>query len=623
MTLNYSTPAVNPRLGSGFAIFSSTYVCLVLVLVILEQLGLSAVTIDQLIVVSPVCFYIAIGFMTRTTNADDFFLAGQRVPPFYNALSLCATVFGGSILLGSIGSFFFAGLDALAIPIGCFAGLVLTGVLFVPHLRKVGGNTLPGLLHLRFGRTGLRIGSSVLMIVPCTILLIAEIALGGKLAGYFLPFPQTFGIGLTPSAFFTLAVFASVFFTVALGGMRSATWTQCAQFIVFLGLLAPLVIVSVMRTNLPLPQLTYGSQLEELKAREAAKGFVTVSQPAPLSLSLPGAGAQSVTRPSERAFSAWRPIDFVLLVFCLATGVAAHPAFLPRLSTPPTILSSRRTFGWVSVFSGFVVLTIPAYAYFTKAMAIEALVGVPVSDLPTWAKALQQLGLVSMSGSQFDQFSAAQRVTFQRDSVALILPVAGSLPRVFFGLAAASALAAVAACASGHLVAIANTVSDDLYGGMLNKSASTARRLLIARAAMLFAGFFVFAVTQSQAVDPLRWAIAAFSLSSGTFFAVLVLSVWWRRLSSAGAFAAMVSGFAVTSLYMYIGGTLLFGVDALTAAAIGVPVSFAVAIFVSLFSAAPDDYALEAVDELRVPAGETLQSRMLRLAARAKPIRPS
>jgi cation/acetate symporter len=621
MTLNYSTPAVNPRLGSSFAIFASAYICLVLMLVILEQLGLSTLTIDQLIVITPACFYIAIGFMTRTINVDDFFIAGQRVPPFYNALALCAMVFGGSILLGSIGSFFFVGIDALAIPLGCFAGLILTAVLFVPHLRKAGANTLPGLLHLRFGRSNLRVLASILTIITCAIVLIAEIALGGKIAGYFLPPPQTLGIGLSPFACFILFVFASVFLTVAPGGVRSSTWTQCAQFIVFLGILAPLTVVSVMRTNLPLPQLTYGSQLEEVKAREITKGIVTVSQAQPLSVSLPKPGAQAVSRPSELAFSAWRPMDFILLIFCLATGVAAHPAFLPRLSTTPTILSSRRSAGWVAVLAGFVVLTIPAYAYFTKAMVIDALVGVPVSDLPTWSKALQQLGLVSLPGNQFDQLNAAQRVTFQRDSLALILPMAGNLPRVFFGLAAASALAALSACAAGHLVTIANTASDDLFHGFWNKSASPARRLLVARFVMLLCGVLVFFVTQRDGIDPLRWVISAFSLSSGTFFAVLVLSVWWRRLNAAGAFAAMILGFTATAFYLNMAGTPLFGIDALTAAAVGVPVSFGGAIVVSLLAGAPDEYALEAVDEIRVPAGETLQSRMLRLAARAKPFR--
>jgi cation/acetate symporter len=485
MSLNYSTPVVNPRLGSSFAIFASAYTCLVLMLVVLEQIGLSAVTIDQLIVVTPALFYAVIGFMTRTVNVEDFFVAGQRVPPFYNALALCSMVFGGSILLGSIGSFFFAGIDALAIPLGCFAGVALTGIVFIPYLRKAGANTLPGFLYLRFGRGGVRFFASLLAIVTAGIVLIAEVALGGKIVGYFLPLPQTLGIGLAPASFFTSLVCASVFLTVVFGGMRSATWTQGAQFIVFLGILAPLVVVSVMRTNLPLPQLTYGSQLEELKSLEASRNLVTDTQPRALSYSLPDSGPASVTRPSERAFSAWRPIDFVLLVFCLATGVAAHPAFLPRLSMTPTILSSRRTFGWGAAIAAIIVFTIPAYAFFTKAMAVEALVGVPAPNLPAWSRILQQLGLMTLPGNQFDPLNSARAVTFQRDSLALILPVAGSLPRVFFGLAAASALAALAACAAGHLVAVANTVSDDLYYGLLSRGASPARRLFIARLSML------------------------------------------------------------------------------------------------------------------------------------------
>ena len=621
MTLNYSTPVINPRLGSSFAIFASAYTCLVVMLIVLEQLGLSVPTIDELIIVAPALFYIAIGFMTRTTSTDDFLLAGQRVPPFYNALAFTSMVFGGSIMLGSIGSLFFLGVDAIAIPIGCFAGVVLTGVLFVPHLRKAGAYTLPGFFHLRFGHRGLRLAAAILMLGPCLIIIVAEAALGGKLVGFFLPLPQAFGIKLSPPAFFLILVLASVFLTVALGGMRSATWTQCVQFVVVLGILAPLIAVSVIRTKLPLPQLTYGSQLEDIKAREQTKGFVTVTQPQPLSDVLPKPGAQPVIRPAERAFSAFRPMDFLLLVLCLATGVAAHPAFFPRLSMTPTIPASRRSMGWVTVVAGFVVLTIPAYAFFTKAMVVEALVGVPASDLPAWARALQQLGLINLAGEPIRFFNAtAQRVTFHRDSLALILPVAGNLPRVFFGLAAASALAALSACASGHLVAVANAVSDDVYHAFLNKAASPGRRLMVARLTMLLFAVAVFIITQNSAADPLRWAIAAFSLSSGTFFSVLFLSVWWRRLTSKGALAGLISGFVVTALYLRMGGTPLFGIDALTAAALGVPVSFVAAILVSLLSKAPEQCALEAIDDLRVPAGETLQSRMLRLAARAKPL---
>lgn len=135
---------------------------------------------------------------------------------------------------------------------------------------------------------------------------------------------------------------------------------------------------------------------------------------------------------------------------------------------------------------------------------------------------------------------------------------------------------------------------------------------------MLLLSVLVFAVCQSRGIDSLRWVIAAFSLAAGTFFAILVLSVWWRRLTWAGALAGMLSGFAVTALCLNASGAPFLGIDPLTAAAAGVPLSFAAAIAVSLMLGAPDEQALEAVDELRIPAGETLQSRALRLAARAK-----
>jgi cation/acetate symporter len=466
----------------------------------------------------------------------------------------------------------------------------------------------------------MRLTAAVLAVIPCLAILIAEISLGGKLASYFLPLPQTLGLSLTPASFFAFLVCVSVFLTVVPGGMRSATWTQAAQFIVFLGILAPLVVVSVIRTNLPLPQLTYGSQLEQLKSLETSRGIVTVSQAQPLSVSLPRPEAATINRPTERAFSAWTAETFILLVFTLAAGIAAHPAFLPRLSMTPAILSSRRSFGWVTLIAGFAVLTIPAYAFFTKAMAVESLVGVPIPQLPAWSRTLQQLGLVTLPANRFDTINASQAVTFQRDSLALILPIAGGLPRVFFGLAAAAAMAAIASCASGQLVSIANIISDDIYYGSLRKSASPGQRLLVARTAMLAISIGAFFVSQTQSVDALRWVLSAFALSAGTFFAVLVLSVWWRRLSAPGAMWGMLAGFAVTALYLGASGSLS-GIDPLNAAAAGVPLSFTAAIFGSLLFGPPGEQALDAADELRIPAGETLESRAIRLAARSKPPR--
>lgn len=622
MTLNYSTPVVNPRLGASFAIFASSYLCLVLMLVILEQLGLSRASISQLIIVTPALFYIAIGFMTRTISLDDFFLSGQRVPALYNGIALTVMVFGGSILLGSIGAIFLAGFDAVAIPLGCLGGIALMAVLFAPYLRKAGAYTLPGFFALRFGGSSIRALASLLAILPCAMIFAAELSLGAQIASKFLPSPSVIGVEIPSEMFFPALAFGAIFLTVFFGGMRSLTWTQCAQFIVVLGILVPVVVVSLLRTNLPLPQLTYGGQIELLKVEEAAKGLNAI-RPQTLSESLPETGPQPLATPSDRAFVSFFPAQFLMLVLCIAAGIAAHPAFVTRLSTTPSIPAVRKSFRWAMILAALMVLTLPAYAIFTKSMMVADLMGTTAAQIPSWARALQQLGFMAVTSNPFDPLSGPARLAFERDEVAFVLPVASELPHVVLGLTAASGIAAVAACAGGQLVAIANTVSDDLYHGRLHKSASPARRLMVSRFTMLGVGLLAIGVVNDMGADPLRLVLWGFSISGATFFAVLVLSIWWQRLSAAGAAMGMLAGFMTATGYIFFSGTepMLFGVDSLTAAAIGIPLSFATAVAVSIVLPSRDPLPLERVEELRVPAGETLHVRALRVGLRGKAAR--
>jgi cation/acetate symporter len=256
-------------------------------------------------------------------------------------------------------------------------------------------------------------------------------------------------------------------------------------------------------------------------------------------------------------------------------------------------------------------------------MAAESLLGVALPDLPTWSQLLKQLGLITLPANSFDTaIGQAQRVTFQRDTLALMLPVAAELPRVFLGLVVAAVLAAGSASASAQLAALGSMASDDIYCAAVNRGASPSRRLLVARLAMIVAGIAVLVLIAPGGVDPLRWVLTAFSLSAGAFFAPLVLAIWWRRLSAKAAITALIAGVGLAAYYVSTGEAHFLGGDALTAGAAGTVASACVAVVVTLFAGKATDLALEAVDELRIPAGETLQSRMLRLAARAKPARP-
>lgn len=615
MSLNTTYPAANPRLGTSFGIFTSAFASLVLMLVILEQLGLEREWISELIIGLPVLFYAGIGLMVRTSNVEEFFISGQRVPPLYNGFALSANLIGGAGLLGTIGAFFFLGYDAMPIILGWCAGLGLMAVLFAPYLRKAGAYTLPGYIGIRFSSRFSRLVSALILLVPGLMLLAAELSVGQLVAGIFLPSQHGF---LLQAGLFI--IIATVFF----GGMRSLTWTQCAQFIVVvLGLIVPLIAISLLVTNLPLPQLSYGGVLDEMGRLEVARGLFSHGA-APLSQVLPGSDATALTHGFTDLFGALSRADYIALTLCMMLGAAVLPTQIARMSTTPTVSGVRKSFGWAALIVGFVALTIPAYAAFTKFQVMQQLLGVPLTQVPEWGRLLEQLGLITLTGNPLDPALGAARVQFSRDSVAVILPVLNNFPFVLIGVVGAAAIAAVFGAAAGQLVAMANVVSNDIYYPM-NRTASPARRLTVARLSMVGLGLIALWLASRSGFDPLRMVIWAFSLSAGSFFAVLAMSIWWRGLTGFGALVGMASGFGATAAYILLtagGGFPWFGVDGLTAGMLGVPASLLGAFICSMLSPRPDQQALDLVDEMHVPSGETIHSRLLRLAARGKAPKP-
>ena len=87
---------------------------------------------------------------------------------------------------------------------------------------------------------------------------------------------QIFGTGIIASRFlgiqFEVAVFVGlvgILLCSMLGGMRAVTWTQIAQYIVLIvAYLTPIVILSTRKYGFPIPELTYGSAIAEITARE-------------------------------------------------------------------------------------------------------------------------------------------------------------------------------------------------------------------------------------------------------------------------------------------------------------------------------------------------------------------
>ena len=614
----------NPRLGTSYATFTSAITGSVIVLAIFEQLGINDLWLGPFMIGIPVLFYLAIGAMTRTVLVEDFYTAGRRVPHVYNGLALAASGLGGIAFFAFSGALYLAGFDIMALALGWVAGFALMLVLFIPYLRKFGAYSLPGYLGERFRSKTLRIMAVFVLAIPAFMLLIAEIHLAAKITAYFMS---------APAQTITLLIATGAIFMTVFGGLRALTWTQCAQGIVlFLGLVTPLVILTVFFSNLPVPHITYGGLLKQISALEVAGGLQPTLQ-TELTFAIPGPGLTAVQKPFLQPFGLITSSDFFLLVLCFMAGTASWPGLLQRAGTSLSVAGARQSGAWAVFLLALLLITLPALATFAKYISLHELVGKSFAQLPAWFETLTTAQLIEAGDDNRDGVLGLQELLIARDSIALALPIMAGFPYVLVGLMAIAGLSAGLAAANAQIVSIANAISNDLFFAITFPRASAAKRLLAARLLIVATAIAGAMFAASLELDVLRVAAWALSLSAGGFFPVLLLSIWWRPLTAAGAIAGMMSGFLITGAYILgveLGDfPLLFGIDSLVAGIIGMPSGLLAAFAVSLVSrnraGREEETAMndELLDEMRVAAGETTHDRYLRVLSRRHGTRAS
>jgi cation/acetate symporter len=182
------------------------------------------------------------------------------------------------------------------------------------------------------------------------------------------------------------------------------------------------------------------------------------------------------------------------------------------------------------------------------------------------------------------------------------------------------ALAAALSALASALVAAAAILSEDVVHGLAIQPVAEASRIRTARIALLGTAFVTAWLAVAAPGDPLQLFLWAITLSASTSFPVLLLAIWWKRINAFGAVAGMVGGFAVAALVMLLSETGATTWPSALAGAIGLPAAFAIAIAVSLATPKPSRGMLDIVRDLRVPGGETLydrEMRLLRLKSRA------
>jgi cation/acetate symporter len=508
----------------------------------------------------------------RTTS--DFLVASRRISPTVNAAAVSGEYLSAASFLGIAGLVVKDGVGALWYPVGFAAGYVAMLALVAAPMRRTGALTVPDFADARLGSAPLRTLSALVVLVIGCLYLVPQFAAAGQVLGLVSGTPYWVGVVLAGAA---------VSITLALGGMRAATYVQAFQFVLKL----VLFIVPALWLVLQVGPDTRRDALAPVEfSRFAAATPVqfrldtafTVDEPTRVSVSggptqllAPGRhvadagstwvfdagaavprtgggppGGPGWARPLLDPSDAGHPLLSTWSVLVATVlGTMGLPHILIRFHTSPDGRGARRT-------AAITVALLGAFYLFPGVYGLLGAVLVPE---------------LYLSGAT--------------DTVVVALPAKvdqGPVGSLFTALLTAGAFAAFLATSLGLLLAVSGALSHDLVPGSL-------RRLRFTPLAA--AGAVVLLALPAASIDVGVLVTSAFAVAASTFCPLLVLGIWWPRLTARGAMVGMVVGLLASA--GVIGVDLLLGPPpGLTAILLGqpalwsVPLAFATMVLVSL-----------------------------------------
>ena len=565
--------------------------------------------------------YIGIAIWAKAGSTKEFYVAGAGVPPLANGMATAADWMSAASFISMAGLISFMGYDGSIYLMGWTGGYVLLALLLAPYLRKFGKFTVPDFVGDRYYSNAARTVAVICAIFVSFTYVAGQMRGVGVVFSRFLEVDINWGIGIG---------MAIVFFYAVLGGMKGITYTQVAQYCVLIfAYMVPAIFISMMVAGTPLPQQGFGSMLTD------GSGFL-LDKLDGLHHDL---GFTAYTDGSKPM------IDVFFITFALMVGTAGLPHVIVRFFTVPKVRDARVSAGWALVFIALLYTTAPAVAAFARYNLINTVSNTQYADLPTWFNKWEDTGLIAwtdknddgavqyVNGKAFagkpaftDERGAhnqrlisnaptdnANELYIDRDIMVLANPEIADLPPWVIALVAAGGLAAALSTAAGLLLVISTSVAHDLIKKQINPDLTEKSEVLIARiavaCAVLVAGYF--------GINPpgfVAQVVAfAFGLAASSFFPVIIMGVFYKKMNKEGAIAGMLTGIGFTAAYIIYfkfinpaannADNWFLGISPEGIGTVGMLINFVVSFIVAKITPAPPEDIQELVDSLRYPKG--------------------
>ena len=566
--------------------------------------------------------YIGIAIWSRASSTSEFYVAGKGVSSLANGMATAADWMSAASFISMAGLISFMGRDGSMYLMGWTGGYVLLALLLAPYLRKFGKYTVPDFVGERYYSQVARI------VAVCCAIFVSFTYVAGQMRGVGVVFSRFLEVNINIGVIIGMGI---VFFYAVMGGMKGITYTQVAQYcILIFAFLVPAIFISIMMTNNPLPQLGFGSKLV------GSEGVYLLDKLDGLNQELGFAAYTSGVKTK---------LDIFCITAALMVGTAGLPHVIVRFFTVRKVRDARYSAGWALVFIAILYTTAPAIAAFARTNLINTVNEKEYVNIPSWFKNWEKTGLIAWVDKNNDgiiqyrcdapfegkprfhegQGAHGQRLLsneltdctnelfVDRDIIVLANPEIARLPNWVVGLVAAGGLAAALSTAAGLLLVISTSISHDLMKKIFVPRITEKQELLFARIA---AGLAVVLAGHFGVHPPgfVAQVVAfAFGLAASSFFPVIFLGIFSKRMNKEGAISGMLTGITFTAAYIIyfkfinpsanIPQKWLFGISPEGIGAVGMVLNFVVALVVSRFTPPPPAHVQALIEEIRIPKG--------------------
>ena len=580
---------------------------------------MSAQLLTYLFIGLSFALYIGIAIWSRSATTNDFYVAGGHVHPLANGAATAADWMSAASFLSMAGLIAFEGADGARYLMGWTGGYVLLALLLAPYLRKFAKFTVPDFVGDRYYSQAAR-----LVAVVCVIF-ISFTYVAGQMRGVGIVFSRFLEVDINTGVVIGMAI---VFIYAVLGGMKGITYTQVAQYCVLIfAYLMPAIFISLQLTGNPLPMLGFGSTLSD--------GVYLLDKLDGLSDEL---GMTAFTSGNKST------VDMFFITAALMAGTAGLPHVIVRFFTVPKVRDARISAGYALIFIALLYTTAPAVAAFARINIINNVDGMVYAHAPEWFTKWENSGLIAWLDKNDDgkvqyrggdalvpvkpAFDGARQgagpraldntasandneLYIDRDIIVLAHPEIANLPNWVIALVAAGGLAAALSTAAGLLLVMSTSISHDLMKKCLMPSITERQELMFARIAAALA----VSVAGLLGIYPpgfVAQVVAfAFGLAAASFFPVLLLGIFSKRMNKEAAIAGMVTGLTFTFSYIVYfkfvspetnnAAHWLFGISPEGIGTLGMLLNFAVSLIIMRITPPPPEEIQQMVEGIRIP----------------------